>query len=137
MADNAEPTARQWIVDAITDVFGQTENLHNPLLTAAQEAVLYDMGTPAPGRDEYEAMLRSGERRDEYVQAVGYGVRDQVREMVGAALDEREIGEGDMLRLLLITLLDLEDSTQAFMLGQQYLPDRAEDIEWPESTEDS
>lgn len=127
----------QSTANSITLIIDNSEAMCVAADEVARTAVRDDMGTGV-GRDEYEAMLRgrghSGTERYEYARVVGIAVRDWLQETIAGALDDANIGEGHFLRLLLIDLLDLGSSSLAELIGDHYLPESADDIDWRQHT---
>lgn len=124
MTKSEGQAVREWVVRKLTLIFDNDSTMYHRLTAAAEEAVAYYMGSPAAGdRDRYEDMLRSGSHRDEYASVVGNAVLDVIREWT------EEI-DGTH-RAVLVDLLDFGDDVQRDMFGDHYLPDSADDINWP------
>jgi hypothetical protein len=130
--DHTGSTAiRRWTVQRITLIVDNTEDIFSRVNTAAAEAVREGVGYPSPTRADYEYMLRTGDRRDEYTSVVGTYVCEALEDWL------TELGlDTDPRVLLLRDLLSLEDSVQAEMLGNHYLPERADDIDWSSDDDD-
>lgn len=118
---------RTWIVEQITLVADNDSAIQPRLSDAAARGVLEGMGTPAPGRAEYEMMLHgAGDvERYEYARAAGSYVVSELTDII----EEHGAGDGFVVSLL-GELLNLGDSTQAEMLGEHYLPESVGDIPW-------
>jgi hypothetical protein len=121
---------RRYVVHHVTLVMDNDQRMYNRLTDAAAMAITGEMGSPAPTREDYERMLRTGNRRDEYVTAVGQAVAG---ELAGNLMD---LDQADLWTMVLIGLLDLNDPVQADMLGEYYLPELADDIDWDEEGEE-
>jgi hypothetical protein len=120
---------RAWNVEKISLVCDSDEMVSTRLNIAAETAILEGMnpsGSGTPGRDEYEDMLRDGARREEYARVVGVYVTEELRDILTDKVDA-----SSFVGLLLFDLLDLGDSSQMDMLGEHYLPESADNIEWP------
>lgn len=118
-----------WIIDRLTLSLDNTERAWRRLTAVAHEAVTEGMGT-GYGRDEYEVMWRTGDRRHEWTDVVGLYVADQIQEMIDDALHPDE-----MWRTVLQDILALTDSSTRAALGDHYLPE-PDDIEWPDADAD-
>lgn len=124
--------ANEWVADRIGLVLsGNDSRLYWRLHGAACDGVTQGLGSPAPDRDTYELMLggRGQLDRAEVADAVGRYVCDEIRDAIAEASLPEPWGT------LLIDLLDLDDSVQRHMIGDQWMPD-ADDVEWPDADED-
>lgn len=115
---------RAWTVNRVSVILDNNDScVRYRLQGAARDGVLHGMGT-GYGRDDYEKAVRRGEA-DEYARVVGIYVVDELQEWLG----EQEMPE--IIRTLLMDLLDLGDSAQRDLIGEHYLPD-IDDVEWDE-----
>lgn len=132
---------RRWTANAITVILQNDERWHPHLTMAACDAVTsFAPGeTPSDAKSYFNDALRgrgaSGYTLDDYALAVGRAVC----EAIGDLLDEYEVelprGTDDIPLLMLRDLLDLGDSAQAQLFGEDWMPE-ADDVEWDDDDEE-
>lgn len=136
---NQQEDVRNYIVEAVTPILDNERVIYGLLTEAAATAVRDDMGTGV-GREDYERMLAgrggNGTDRHDYARVVGIAVRDALAEHLKDLADELPEGKANLLYRLLVDVLDLYDSRQRDLLGEHYLPERIDDIDWNEESED-
>lgn len=112
-----------WIVRWLTMTFDNTEDLCEAVTEAAHNAVR------SYGREQFAAMLVTNEDRGLFVMDVGYAVVDAIGDLLAPALESVPAP----FELMIEDVLDLQSSETAWQLGEHYLPESADDVEWDES----
>lgn len=111
----------EWVVSRSTLILDNTEKPYRALTEGAIDAVLYGSGYDDP-RAAYEAyeMMRRGRgqasERD-FTEPVGTYVIDELRKIIN---DPRNY---EIVRDMLVEILDLGDWRMRAALGEHYLPD--------------
>lgn len=123
-----EPTAdatdaiRSYVIDHLTLILDNDNDLYNAVTAAAEQAITQDMGAPAPGPEEYarDYAGRSGGMfpREEYARAVGSRVADVVLARVEAELPSQT----SPVHLFAKAMLDIGDRAMWDRIGDYYLP---------------
>ena len=137
---NEREAIRDWTIRAITLVLDSSEDrVTSRLRGVACDSARDDMGTGV-GRTEYAAMLRgrgvSGYEQPDYARAIGAAVRDELTEILGEFGSELSDGYNNLLYRLLVDVLDLNDCRMADKLGEHYMPQNADDVEWNEDEDE-
>ncbi len=121
-----EASARTWIVATLTLHIDNDWALYQMVTGSAVEAVRdYAPGESDGGRSAFQMALADrgapGYTREDYANAVGEAVADAIGEWLDSMVT------ASSATALLTDVLDLNDSTQAAMLGDYYLPESVED----------
>lgn len=123
---------REHVIKAMTLILDNDADAYFQLTNTAKATV-----TAHGTRQEFANALAGKESdnwdhsRNGYALAVGQAMRDELQEM----LEQENTNREDTLTwLILIQVLDLADNTQAAMLGENYLPESVDDVEWDEES---
>lgn len=112
---------REFVVGKIFNMTQNDEVIHERLQAVARQAVVNDVATGLTFEDYEMAMAGRGQTdRSEYARAIAPAVRDEFQEILDEILPEDET---NIVRLIVIELVDFGDSAQWEMFADLYLPD--------------
>lgn len=127
---------REYIVGSVCKAISSVKALHDSVHRAAVDGLLENAQALGVDRDEYEMMMdgRGSVDRYQVAENVGLYVSDMIREWIDNERNDPKSSRADRLIFMLSELLDLDDSAQHVLFGEQFMPD-VEDV-WPENEVD-
>lgn len=113
MDDVAARAVREWIVDRITLITDNEGDRYAQIRRAASESVRELVGDGEPAARFFE--VQTGDPLG-YADAVGARVSELLREWIEQGIPD------EILRRLVLDVLDLGDRQQRVLLGEHYMP---------------
>lgn len=118
-----ERSATAWVVRCLTQTYDNTQGLYNAVTEAAHDAVRQY------GREDFASMLSGadeGAARPAYVSNVGHAVVDIIESHLAEVLTDVP----EAFRIMLADMVDLGSNETAWQLGEHYMPESVDDVEW-------